>query len=82
MKLISIGYANYINSARLVSLSSPDSAPIKRVISEARENGMLIDATCGRRTRSVILMDSKHIILSALQTDTIAGRLEGKGDEK
>jgi len=81
MKLVSIGFGNMISAGRLVAIVSPDSAPIKRVISEAREKGILIDATYGRRTRAVIIMDSGHIVLSALQTETVAGRIGGKDDE-
>ena len=75
MKLINIGFGNIVSAERLVAIVSPESAPIKRMIQEARDKGMLIDATYGRRTRSVIITDSDHIILSALQTETVAGRL-------
>jgi len=78
MKLINIGFGSMISSGRLVAVVSPDSAPIKRIISEARGNGTLIDATFGRRTRAVLIMDSGHIILSALLTETVAGRVAGK----
>ena len=81
MKLVSIGFGNMISAGRLVAIVSPESAPIKRVISEAREKGVLIDATYGRRTRAVIIMDSGHIVLSALQTETVAGRIAGKDEE-
>ena len=84
MKLINIGYGNMVSSARLVAAVSPESAPIKRSIQEARERGMLIDATYGRRTRAVIMMDSDHVILSAIQPETVANRLNDKdeaGDE-
>lgn len=81
MKLVSIGFGNMISAGRLVAIVSPESAPIKRVISEAREKGILIDATYGRRTRAVIIMDSGHIVLSALQTETVAGRIAGKDEE-
>lgn len=80
MKLINIGFGNMISSSRLVTIVSPESAPIKRIIQEARDNSRLIDATYGRRTRAVIVMDSDHIILSAIQPETIAGRL-GDDDE-
>lgn len=80
MKLINIGFGNIVSAERLVAIVSPESAPIKRMIQEARDKGMLIDATYGRRTRSVIITDSDHIILSALQTETVAGRL-GKDEE-
>lgn len=75
MKLINIGFGNIVSASRMVSVVSPESAPIKRIITEAREKGLLIDATYGRRTRSVIICDSEHVILSAVQTETIASRL-------
>ena len=77
MKLISIGYSNYINSDRIISMVSPDSAPIKRIIREAQDNRLLIDATFGRKTRTVVSMDSGHVILSAFDTKTIASRAIG-----
>lgn len=76
MKLINIGYGNLISDLRLVSVVGPDSAPVKRMIQESREKGLLIDATYGRKTRSVIVMDSSHVILSAIQPETIAARHE------
>ncbi len=78
MRLINIGYGNMISDLRLVSVVSPDSAPIKRLVQESREKGLLIDATYGRKTRSVIIMDSCHVILSAIQPETIASRHEAK----
>lgn len=81
MKLINIGFGNMISSARLISIVSPESAPIKRVIADVRERGQLIDATFGRRTRAVIIMDSGHAILSAITPETIAGRAEGDSDD-
>lgn len=75
MKLISIGFGNMINASRLITIVSPESAPIKRIIQDAKEKGLLIDATYGRRTRAVIIMDSDHIILSAVQPETVARRL-------
>lgn len=75
MKLINIGFGNVVSANRMVSVISPESAPVKRIISEAREKGLLIDATYGRKTRSVIICDSDHIILSAVQTETVASRL-------
>ncbi|MBR6729118.1 MAG: DUF370 domain-containing protein [Clostridia bacterium] len=75
MKLINIGFGNTVSSDRLVAVVSPESAPIKRIIQEARDRCMLIDATYGRRTRAVIIMDSDHIILSAVQPSTVANRL-------
>ena len=78
MKLINIGYGNYVSAERLLAVVSPDSAPIKRMIQEGRDRGVLIDATYGRKTRSVVIMDSDHIVLSAIQPDTVAARLNGK----
>ena len=80
MKLINIGFGNMVSSARLVAIVSPDSAPIKRIVQDVRERGQLIDATYGRRTRAVIIMDSGHVILSAIQPETVAGRMAGKPD--
>ena len=80
MKLVNIGFGNMVAAERVVAVVSPESAPIKRMIMEARENGALIDATYGRRTRSVIITDSEHIILSALQTETVASRF-GKDED-
>ncbi|MBR6761506.1 MAG: DUF370 domain-containing protein [Oscillospiraceae bacterium] len=77
MRLINIGFGNMISSARLVTIVSPESAPIKRIMQDARDRGRLIDATYGRRTRAVIVMDSDHVILSAIQPETIAARLTG-----
>lgn len=76
MKLINIGFGNIISANRLVAIVSPESAPIKRIIQDARDRGMLVDATYGRRTRAVIIMDSDHIILSAVQPSTVAHRLD------
>ncbi len=78
MRLINIGFGNMVSLDRLIAIVSPDSAPIKRIIQEARDRGMLIDASYGRRTRSVIVMDTDHIILSAIQPETVAGRLNEK----
>ena len=78
MKLINIGFGNMISAGRLVAIVSPDSAPIKRMVQEARDRGTLIDATYGRRTRSVLFMDNDHLVLSALQPDTVASRLESR----
>lgn len=78
MKLINIGFGNMVSAGRLIAIVSPESAPIKRMVQEARDKGSLIDATYGRRTRAVLIMDSDHIVLSALQTETVAGRLAGK----
>ena len=78
MKLINIGFGNMVSAGRLIAIVSPESAPIKRMIQEARDRGMLIDATYGRRTSAVLIMDSDHIVLSAIQPETVAGRLSGK----
>lgn len=78
MKLLNIGFGNMVSTERLIAIVSPDSAPIKRMIQEGRDRGVLIDATYGRKTRSVVIMDSDHIILSAIQPDTVAARLNGK----
>ena len=76
MKLINIGFGNMVSAGRLIAIVSPESAPIKRIIQDARDRGTLIDATYGRRTRAVIVTDSEHIILSAVQPETVAGRVE------
>lgn len=81
MKLINIGFGNMVSANRLVAIVSPESAPIKRIIADARERGSLIDATYGRRTRAVIITDSDHVILSAVQPETVANRLDD-GDEE
>ncbi len=78
MKLVNIGFGNMVSAERIVTVISPDSAPIKRLVQEGRDRGVLIDATYGRRTRSVIVTDSDHVILSAVQPETIAGRVNGK----
>jgi len=76
MKLINIGFGNMISAARLIAIVSPESAPIKRIVQDAKDRGSLIDATYGRRTRAVIIMDSDHVILSAVQPETVAGRFD------
>lgn len=76
MQLINIGFGNIVSAERMISIVSPESAPIKRIVQEAKDSKMAIDATYGRRTRSVIIMDSGHIILSAVQPETIAGRVD------
>lgn len=78
MKLISIGFGNMISASRVITIVSPDSAPIKRIIQEAKDKGLLIDATYGRRSRAVIVMDSSHVILSAVQPETFAGRINNE----
>lgn len=75
MKFINIGYGNMVAAHRIITLTSPDSAPIKRIIQDAKDAGRAIDATCGRKTRAVIITDSDHVILSALQAETVAHRL-------
>lgn len=82
IKLINVGFGNMVSSARLVAVVGPDSAPIKRIIQDVRDRGQLIDATYGRRTRAVIIMDSGHVVLSALQPETVAGRISGKNDNE
>ena len=81
MKLINVGFGNIVSGERVIAIVSPDSAPIKRIVQESKEKGLLIDATCGSRTRAVIITDSDHVILSAIQTETIAGRAEPKDDD-
>ena len=81
MKLINIGFGNMVAAGRLVAIVSPESAPIKRIIQDAKERGLLIDATYGRRTRAVLITDSDHVILSAVQPETVANRL-GEDDEE
>ena len=76
MQLINIGFGSLVSSDRIISIVSPDSAPIKRIIQEAKDKCTAIDATYGRKTRAVIFMDSGHIVLSAIQTETIASRLD------
>ncbi len=77
MKLISIGFGNMIAADRMIAIVGPESAPIKRIIQDAKERGTLIDATYGRRTRAVLVMDSDHVILSAVQPETVANRMPG-----
>ncbi len=80
MKLINIGFGNMVNASRMVAIVSPESAPIKRIIQECKEKGTLIDATHGRRTRAVIITDSDHVILTYLQSETVANRLDDNSD--
>lgn len=82
MKLINIGFGNMVSASRLVAIVSPESAPVKRIIQDARKRGSLIDATYGRRTRAVIITDSDHVILSAVQPETVANRLSDHDDEE
>jgi len=81
IKLINIGFGNIVSANRLITIVSPESAPIKRIIQEARQKGNLVDATYGRRTRAVIITDSDHVILSAVQPETVANRLSDKDIE-
>ena len=80
LKLVNIGFGNIVSANKIVSIVSPESAPIKRLVQESRDRGMLIDATYGRRTRAVIITDSNHIILTAVQPETIANRINNKVD--
>ena len=80
MKFINIGFGNMIAADRVITIVSPDSAPIKRLVQDAKDAGRVIDVSCGRRTRSVIVTDSEHVILSAIQAEKIAARLDGSSD--
>lgn len=84
MKFVNIGFGSMVAAQRLLAVMAPDSAPIKRVVQEAKERGMLIDASYGRKTKSVLLMDTDHVILSALTPEGVYGRIEGRdsGDEE
>lgn len=75
MKLINVGFGNMVSAERIVAVVTPDSAPVKRMVQEAKANGSLIDATYGRKTRAVLIMDSDHIVLSAIQPETVSGRI-------
>ena len=87
MRFINVGYGNMVAVERIVTLTSPDSAPIKRLVQDAKDAGRVIDVSCGRKTRTVIITDSDHVILSALQVEKVASRLEeniggdSEGDE-
>ena len=81
MNFINVGYGNMVAVERIVTLASPDSAPIKRLVSEAKEEGRVIDVSCGRRTRAVIITDSDHVVLSAVQPETVANRLADEEEE-
>lgn len=85
IKLINIGFGNIVSANRVIAIVSPESAPIKRIITDARDRGQLVDATYGRRTRAVIISDSGHVILSAIQPETVANRFiapkEAQGEE-
>lgn len=81
MQLINIGFGNMVSNERIVSIVSPESAPLKRIVQEAKDEKRAIDATFGRRTRSILMMDSGHVILSAIQPETIAGRLNNNQND-
>ena len=76
MKFINIGFGNMVSAGRIVAIAGPDSAPIKRLVQDAKEDDRVIDVSCGRRTRAVIITDSDHVILSAIQAETIANRMD------
>ena len=75
MRFINIGFGNMVSAGRIVAIAAPDSAPVKRLVQDARDEGRVIDVSCGRRTRAVIITDSDHVILSAIQSETITNRL-------
>ena len=81
MKLINIGFGNMVSAGRIITIVSPESAPIKRIIQDAKDRGTLIDATYGRRTRAVLVTDSDHVILSAVQPETVANRLNDRDED-
>ena len=82
MKLLNVGFGNMVAAARVIAVVGPDSMPVKRIVGEARDSGKLVDATAGRKTRAVLMMDSGHVVLSAIQPETIAGRMQGDREEK
>lgn len=82
MKLLNIGFGNVVSVARIISIVSPEAAPIKRMIQESKDSKMAVDATCGRKTKAVLVMDSGHIVLSALQPETLSGRLDTEVENK
>ena len=82
MRFINIGFGNMVSAGRIVAIASPDSAPIKRLVQDAKDENRVIDVSCGRRTRAVIVTDSDHVILSAIQTETITNRLTEETDEE
>jgi len=84
MKFINIGFGNMVSAGRIIAIAGPDSAPIKRLVQDAKEDDRVIDVSCGRRTRAVIITDSDHVILSAIQAETITNRLanEDSSDEE
>lgn len=81
MKFINIGFGNMVSAGRIVAIASPDSAPIKRLVQDAKDENRVIDVSCGRRTRSVIITDSEHVILSAIQAETITNRLASDDED-
>ena len=81
MQFINIGFGNLISAQRLIAVVSPDSAPVKRLVQESRDRGMLIDASFGRRIRSVVIMDTDHVILSAIQPEILTARANGRTEE-
>lgn len=82
MKLVNIGFGNLINANRVIAMVSPESAPIKRIITEAREKGTLIDASFGRKTKTVLVMDSGHVVLSGIQPETVGARMTAEGEDE
>ena len=78
LKMINIGFGNIVSAGRVVAIVAPDAAPVKRIVQDARERSVLVDATCGRRTRAVLVVDSEHLVLSAVQPETIAHRMEAR----
>ncbi|MBO4423421.1 MAG: DUF370 domain-containing protein [Clostridia bacterium] len=82
MKFIGIGYGSMVSSDRIIAVCSPESAPVKRMISDAKDGGRLIDVTCGKKTKAVIITDSDHVILSALSAESLSEKLEESGDLK
>lgn len=81
MKLLNVGFGNMVAAGRIVAVIAPDSAPVKRLVQEARDDNRVIDATAGRRTRAVLMMDTGHVVLSAVQPETIAGRLQSDASD-
>ena len=81
MEVLQIGFGNAVSADRLIAVVSPEAAPVKRIVQDARERGMLIDASCGRKTKSVLVMDSDHVVLSALPPGKLTGESEGEKDE-
>ena len=82
VKFVSVGFGNYVAGSRIISISSPESAPVKRLIQDSRDAGTVIDVSCGKKTKSVIVTDSRHVILSAISTEVIAARLNGEEDHQ